>query len=123
MSQLVPLYGKSERWIRYQLVAYCPPQLAHQPGPVVVIMDATYFGRSWGVLVVLNAAAGAVLYYAWLEDTERTVDYEVAIDTLESLGYKVEAATIDGRRGVREMLLRKGIAVQHCQFHQLQTIT
>jgi len=33
------------------------------------------------------------------------------------------AAVIDGRRGVREMLERKGIPVQHCQFRQLQTKT
>ena len=71
----------------------------------------------------MDAADGSVVYYAWLAGTERTADYEAAVDTLESLGYRVRAAVIDGRRGVREMLLAKGIPVQHCQFHQLQTIT
>ena len=123
VAQLSVAYGMSVNWIRKELAAYRPPTLAHQPSPVVVILDATYFGRSWGVLVALNAHTGAVLYYAWLEHTERTVDYEVAVDTLESLGYTIEAAVIDGRRGVREMLLRKGMAVQHCQFHQLLTRT
>jgi len=113
----------SGNWIRKELTAYQPPRLVHYPGPVVVILDATYFGRSWGVLVVLNANTGAVLYYAWLEHTERTVDYETAVYTLESLGYTIQAAVIDGRRGVREMLLRKGIAAQHCLFHQLMTMT
>jgi uncharacterized protein YebE (UPF0316 family) len=80
------------------------------PGVVAVILDASYFGRSWGVLVALDVGSGMVLYYAWLENTERTVDYETAVDTLESLGYTIVVAVIDGRRGVREMLLRKGIA-------------
>jgi hypothetical protein len=91
-------------------------------------MDVTYFG-SWGVLVVIDPyattgkAQNLVLYWTVIEGTERTVDYEVATDTLEAMGYGVKAAVIDGRRGVRQMLERKGIPVQQCQFHQLQTIT
>jgi hypothetical protein len=86
-------------------------------------MDATYFGRTWGVLVAMDAHDGSVVYYAWLAGTERIADYRAAVDTLEGLGYVIQAAVIDGRRGVREMLLATGIPVQHCQFHQLQTIT
>ena len=91
-------------------------------------MDVTYFG-SWGVLVVIdpnaNTAAGEnlVLYYAFLEGSERTVHYETAIDTLEAMGYVIRGATIDGRRGVRELLESRGIPAQYCHFHQLQTIT
>jgi hypothetical protein len=91
-------------------------------------MDVTYFG-DWGLLVVIdpyaNAATGenTVLYYAAVQGTERTVDYEVATDTIESMGYSIIAVTIDGRRGVRNMLEAHGIPVQLCQFHQLMTIT
>lgn len=63
------------------------------------------------------------LYWTSIEGTERTIDYDAATDTLEAMGYTVQAAVIDGRRGVRQMLERKGIPVQQCQFHQLQTIT
>jgi hypothetical protein len=97
--------------------------LTHSRRPLVVILDATYFGHAWGVLVVMDAYDGSIVYYAWLHGTERVADYETAVDTLESLGYTVQAAVIDGRQGVREMLLGKGILVQHCQFHQLQTVT
>lgn len=109
--------------MRDQLKQYQPPPLRHQPRPLVVILDATYFGRSWGVLVAMDAHDSSVVYYAWLHGTERVADYETAVDTLESLGYTVQAAVIDGRQGVREMLLGKGILVQHYQFHQLQTVT
>ena len=90
-------------------------------------MDVTYFD-GWGVLVVIDPYAEAmlgentVLYYAVLESTERTVDYEVAADTIESMGYSILAVTIDGRRGVN-MLEARGIPVQHCQFHQLMAMT
>lgn len=101
---------------------------AQCPRDVVIVMDVTYFG-SWGVLVVIdpnaNRSAGEnlVLYYALLEGSERTIHYETALDTLEAMGYRVRGATIDGRRGVRELLEARGIPVQYCQFHQLQTIT
>ena len=77
-------------------------------------MDVTYFG-SWGVLVVIDPNANTarlenlVLYYAFLEGSERTVHYQTALDTLEEMGYAVTGATIDGRRGVRELLEHRGI--------------
>lgn len=114
--------------MRTKLAAYVPPRLRIQPRPVVVIMDVTYFS-SWGVLVVIDPNADVskqenrVLYYAFLNGSERTVDYEMALDTLESLGYTVLGATIDGRRGVQELLEIRGIPTQYCQFHQLQIIT
>jgi hypothetical protein len=128
VSQLAAAYGRSDEWVRTKLASYVPPRPVHRPRPVVVVMDVTYFA-SWGVLVVIDPNASAarhenrVLYYAFLEGTERTVDYEVALDTLEGLGYTVCGATIDGRRGVRELLQSRDIPVQCCQFHQLQTIT
>lgn len=91
-------------------------------------MDVTYFGP-WGVLVVIDPNVrpaqheNLVLYHAFLESSERIVDYEIALDTLESLGYTILGATIDGRYGVRELLQKRGIPTQYCQFHQLQTIT
>ena len=80
----------------------------HRPRPVVVVIDVTYFG-SWGVLVVIDPNArpsrgdNLVLYHAFLSGSEKTVHYEVALDTLEELGYQIAGATIDGRRGVREL--------------------
>lgn len=121
-------YGRGRTFIADQLAAYDPGDVLQRPRPVVVIMDVTYFG-AWGMLVVIDPYAmpgrdeNLVLYWAVIEGTEKTQDYETATDTLEAMGYRIQAAVIDGRRGVRQMLERKGIPVQHCQFHQLQTIT
>lgn len=128
VAQLATEHDRSDEWVRTKLAAYQPPLPRHRPRPVTVVMDVTYFG-SWGVLVVIdpNAKVAAkenlVLYYGFLDGSERTLHYEVALDTLEGLGYTVLGATIDGRRGVRELLESRNIPVQYCQFHQLQTIT
>ena len=128
VNSLAKQYQKSPGCIRGQLNAYTPPRIIQKPRTVAVIMDVTYFG-DWGLLVVIDPYAlpefgeNTVLYYATVEGTERTVDYEVATDTIESMGYSILVVTIDGRRGVRTMLEARGIPVQHCQFHQLMTIT
>lgn len=128
VAQLARQYHRSDEWVRTKLAQYQLPTLAHQPRQVVVIMDVTYFGP-WGVLVVIDPNAqtakgqNLVLYHCFLEGSERTLHYEVALDTLEAMGYRVVGATIDGRRGVRELLEARHIPVQHCQFHQLQTVT
>lgn len=117
-----------ETRIRSCLAAYVPPAIVHKPRVVAVVMDVTYFD-GWGMLVVIDPTANTalgentVLYYAVLEGTERTRDYEVATDTLESLGYCIIMATIDGRRGVKTMLEDHAIPVQYCQFHQLMAMT
>lgn len=121
-------YKTSKGSIRSQLHTYTPPPITQKPRTVAVILDVTYFG-SWGILVAIDPYAhtglgeNVVLYYAEVDGTEKTRDYEVATDTIEAMGYSIIAVTIDGRRGVRNMLESRGIPVQHCQFHQLMTIT
>lgn len=128
VTWLAKNYHKSPGFIAKRLNFYEAYDALPRARKVTVIMDVTYFG-SWGVLVVIDPYAKAgraenlVLYWTVIEGTEKTVDYEVATDTLEAMGYQVQAAVIDGRRGVRQMLERKGIPVQQCQFHQLLTIT
>jgi hypothetical protein len=128
VAKLARSCGKSRGYIQSRLNTYIPPPITQKPRTVAVIMDVTYFG-SWGILVVIDPYANTslgenvVLYYAAIEGTEKTRDYETATDTIEAMGYSIIAATIDGRRGVRNILEAKGIPVQHCQFHQLMTIT
>lgn len=128
VAQLAVLYGRSDEWVRTKLAQYQPALPIQRPRPVTVVLDVTYFG-SWGVLVAIDPNANTavnenlVLYYGFLDGSERTLHYEVALDTLEAMGYRVVGATIDGRRGVRELLESRHVPVQYCQFHQLQTIT
>lgn len=128
VKNLAKEYGLSTGGINAQLKQYVPSRILQKPRTVAAIMDVTYFD-GWGMLVVIDPYAdtaggeNTVLYWAIVEGTERTLDYEVATDTIEAMGYSIIAVTIDGRRGVRTMLEARGIPVQHCQFHQLMTIT
>lgn len=128
VKKLAKQRRQSRGCIQAKLATYTPPRIIQRPRTVALIMDVTYFD-GWGMLVVIDPYAdtgsdeNTVLYYAVIERTERTVDYEIATDTIESMGYSILAVTIDGRRGVRNMLEDRGIPVQHCQFHQLMAMT
>lgn len=127
-SDLAEEYKVSASNIRALLRTYKPPKITQKPRVVAVIMDVTYFG-DWGILVVIDpyvkkrTGENLVLYYGVVNGTEKTSDYITATDTIESMGYSIIVATIDGRRGVKNMLESRGIPVQYCQFHQLLTIT
>ncbi len=128
IAQLMRQYGQGRKWVEARLNAAEAGDIPMRSRPVTIIMDVTYFG-SWGVLVALDPYANTgrdeypVVYYQFIESTEKTADYEACIDELQAQCFTIQAVVIDGRRGVREMLLKRGIPVQHCQFHQLQTIT
>lgn len=85
-------------------------------------MDATFFAIGEGVLVARASSENLL----WKEtETEKAEDYEELIFMLQSAGICFASFTIDGKRGVLHMLLRKfpGTPVQFCQFHQIQIIT
>lgn len=57
----------------------------------------------------------------WFEvKTETAAAYQEARAVLEELGYTFQAMVLDGKRGIKEVFA--GIPIQHCQFHQIQTI-
>jgi hypothetical protein len=89
--------------------------------PAPLAMDTTYFG-SVGVLVCRSE--GKNVYWKATR-SERVIDYLDCVVALQAAGMQCSGFVIDGKRGVREALLRAfpGIPVQYCQFHQLQIIT
>lgn len=83
-------------------------------GNVIINIDATYFGRTAGVLVALNTKNGAPLYLRHLRH-EHVSDYVEAVRVMERNGYRIDGIVIDGMQGLfREFAAYK---VQMCQYH------
>ena len=121
-SELSDKYKISERSIRRKLDLYTPPIIVPSPADVIV-MDVTYFGRSWGILTVTNAHDGKTLYCESTNGYETVWDYEKAIRYLHKHGVYPKVAIMDGKKGVINMLEEYDIKIQFCQFHQLKIIT
>jgi len=112
-------YDKDKRTIRKVLEIYIPPIKIHNPRPVHIIVDATYFGErkektDWCVLVARDHEAGEDL--AWLfADTESTSAYADLRAQLEDTGYTILSVTGDGFSGITTAF--SGIPYQMCCVH------
>ena len=86
-----------------------------------LLFDATFFGRSEGVLIF--RANKKNLHWRFIEN-ENLKEVGLGLDELDKQGYCYSSFTIDGRRGVIQLLEARypGIPVQLCQFHQTQII-
>jgi hypothetical protein len=89
--------------------------------PINLIFDGTFFSRSDGVLVF--RANGKNIYWRFIK-SETLIDIELSIAHLIGQNYHFKSFTIDGRKGVIQLLERlfPGTPIQLCQFHQSQII-
>lgn len=120
IGQLAKKYKRSEKWIRTQLDAHQFLLSASGPRPVVIVADAMFFGKWWGMVVMRDPCRKENLY--WHEIiSESPFVYQRGIFELKRQGFTIQALVVDGRKGVREAF--PGIPIQMCQFHQLRIVT
>ena len=117
-------YGKSVSTIRKYFEQHSPSTgEVHVPKqPAIIILDAFFWTRRSGVLV--SRADGRNLIWREIE-SEKMEHYEALLNDLKTLGIRPKAFVIDGRRGVKQLLLKMfpDIPIQLCQFHAVQTVT
>ena len=118
-GQLAEKYGCSPRTIKRKLDAYIPPKGMSSPGRAVVVMDTTYWGRKYGVMLFKDALTGRDLLWYFVK-SETNALYAQGIAELEGMGYVIPAVVFDGRKGLPAMFPDK--KVQLCQFHQQKTV-
>lgn len=118
IDRLSQEYHKSKSTIRDIIAKYSVPDITPSPAEVIM-MDVTYFGRKWGILVAINAHTSKTIYAKVINHAERVQDYEDVILALHGANIHPKACVIDGRKGIRKMLEDYGIKVQICQFHTI----
>lgn len=120
-EQLAAKHGCSARTIQRRLDQYeGAGQELTQPSEAVVLMDTTYFGRSFGVMVFRDALSGQVLYWCYVK-YETNQLYAEGLAHLRDKGIAIKAVVCDGRRGLLQLC--SGMPAQMCQFHQVAIIT
>lgn len=109
----------SARTITKRLDAVDLPEKIHRPRSVVAVIDATFFGREYGVIVARDPNAHENLHVHELRH-ETKLEYKQVRDDLEKKGYALLAVVLDGRRGIPCVF--NDIPVQICQYHQWQIV-
>ena len=87
---------------------------------VVVLMDTTYFGRNFGVMLFKDSSSGKNLYKQYVKHETNSL-YAAGISILLERGFDIKAIVCDGRKGL--LSLFPSIPLQMCQFHQVAIIT
>jgi hypothetical protein len=85
----------------------------------VVIMDTTYFGRGFGVMVFKNSLDGMVLYKQYVR-YETNALYLAGISEIRRRGISIQGIVCDGRQGLFGLF--EDIPMQMCQFHQIHIV-
>jgi len=84
-----------------------------------VLMDTTYFGRKFGVMVFKDSLTGQVLFKQYVKH-ETNALYLTGIEEIARRGMTIRAIICDGRKGLFSLF--KGIPIQMCNFHQVAII-
>lgn len=124
LTQLAARYGCSVRTIQRRLdkVKVKAEELEGDPKPkkVVIVMDTTYFGRTFGVVLIVDAHRGKMLHLEFVKYETNDL-YERSVNGLKEQGFEIAAIVCDGRKGLFHLF--ENIPVQMCQFHQTAIIT
>jgi hypothetical protein len=108
--------------IQKYLDAFVLPEFLVEPKPIVLVIDALYFGTKKdkdGLLVGKDWLTGKIVYRAFIQSETKLV-YQEARNTLESAGFKILAVVVDGRPGIRSVFA--DLPLQMCQFHLIQIV-
>lgn len=84
-----------------------------------VLMDTTYFGRKFGVMVFKDSITGQILFKQYVKQETNKL-YLSGIEEIAKRGIKIQAIICDGRKGLLQLF--EGIPIQMCNFHQIATI-
>lgn len=121
ISEIAKAYGVSVSTVKRRLsecsVSWRPPLFSGRHG--VIQIDCTYFGRNSGVIVVLEASSGLVLYMKVINH-EKVCDYQLAVCEVIRGGYTIDGIVIDGIRKLFTVFSKYDI--QMCQFHMCEII-
>lgn len=117
--QLAQKYSCSTKTIqRYLDLVKIEPSLTALTS-VNLLIDTTYFGRNFGVMVFKDSISGTILLTRFVKQETNQL-YLEGIQEILSRGIKIQAIICDGRKGL--VSLFNNIPVQYCQFHQVKTI-
>jgi hypothetical protein len=90
------------------------------PSIVNLLMDTTYFGRKFGVMVFKDSISGQILFKQYVK-TETNLLYFSGVEEIAKRGIKIQSIICDGRKGLMN-LFENDIPVQMCNFHQVAII-
>jgi len=120
IKQLSLKYEVSFKTVQRKLNSHKPQRLISRDKSVVILMDTTYWGWSFGVVVFKDAKTKKIIWHKYIRKKETLFDYQEGIDWLTVHGFKIKGIVCDGLRGMFSHF--SSYPVQMCQFHQISIV-
>lgn len=117
--QLATKYNCSIKTIQRKIDSVKVQRQNTFPCVVNVLMDTTYFGKKFGVMVFKDSLSGQTLYKKYVKHEANKL-YLEGLEEIARRGIKIQAIICDGRKGLLQ--LSEDIPVQMCNFHQVAII-
>lgn len=118
-KQLALKYGCSTKTIQRKIDLVKVQLTTTFPDIANVLMDTTYFGRRFGVMVFKDSITGQVLFKQYVK-YETNLLYLSGLEEIARRGIKIQAIICDGRKGLLQ--LGQGIPIQMCNYHQIAIV-
>jgi len=122
LSQIGAKIGCSIPTIQKRLDEFILPTFVVKPRPIILVMDALYFGKKKdkdGLLVGKDWITKQIIYYEFIQSETKAV-YQKARNTLEVSAFEILAVITDGRPGIKNVF--SNLPLQMCQFHLIQIV-
>ena len=120
LAEIAERHGLSVSTVQRRIRQVRPTCIISKYKEVVILMDATYWGQKFGVLLIVDAYRKRLLWHKFLDKKETVADYLEGVTWLEEKGFQIRGIVCDGLRGLAQSLCR--YKVQYCQFHQVKTV-
>jgi hypothetical protein len=118
-EQLAKKYSCSQRTIQRKVDLHIVTVPEKHPRKVVVLIDTTYWGRNFGVMLFKDAYTKEDLLKYYVK-TETNSLHIQGVKELQSKGFEVLAIVCDGRKGLLQSFDK--VPLQMYQFHQVAII-
>jgi hypothetical protein len=118
-SQLATKYGCSSKTIQRRIDSIIVAKNDRFDSKANVLMDTTYFGKKFGVMVFKDSLSGSILLKKIVKQETNKL-YVEGVEEIIKRGIKIQAIICDGRKGLLQIF--SNIPVQMCQFHQVAIV-
>lgn len=120
LKQLSVKHQVCSKTIQRKLHQYTSQRLISRDKSVVVLMDTTYWGWSFGTVTFKDSRTKKILWHKYIRKKETLSDYQEGVDWLREHGFSIDGIVCDGLRGMFSMF--SFCPVQMCQFHQISIV-
>lgn len=120
LSEIASRHGLSVSTVQRRMRKVHSTRIISKYKEVIILMDATYWGKNFGVLLIVDAYRKRLLWRKFLDKKETIADYLEGIEWLREHKFKIRGIVCDGLWGLPQAL--RLYKVQYCQFHQVKTV-